>query len=240
MKNSKQSVAAKDATSVTNNVTEISKPAEVMIKDIMEEVEYVSKGVSVDIMRYAARFFNKVSNSEEGKKNNTFSVALLTDPDKQWLKKHCFENFLAYDKAGFKSLHYVKAVGMNVSPTYNLKLLIEKFEAYFERKLQEAGLIDAKGNVLKADDYERWYSRCSLYLHEHSFADQFKLGPINVITEKGNREKTSSFIPTGKKEHPPIVDTKTHIRNTVRKIQDTYESTLGIKIKDDMFAFSVA
>jgi hypothetical protein len=220
----------------TTTKTEFTVDAEA----ILQEAILVSKGVSADVIRHTAQFVNRLSKSEEGKKNNQFAIAQLSDKDKEWVKRHCFDYYLNYNIKSLNGLRYLKILGLKEKQVYNLKLVVEKFESYLETTLRNVGIIDSNNNVLMPDVYKTWYNQCRLFLNDQNFAKEFKVGPLVVINEHETRAASNSFIPRLKEKFPATVDTKKHARLTVAKIQSVYENALGIKITDDMFAYNVA
>ena len=219
----------------TNNVVEISDEG----RKILEEVEYTSKGVSVDVMCHKARFLNRITNSPDGKKNNTYSIALLNNGDKKYLRDHCFKYYLDYTNSSYQKHYFCKTLGYK-DAVYNLKVLVDKFEMYLENKFKEVGLISPEGLITDQKLYSSWYNRCRLYLHEKSFAKQMSEGKILPINDRQLRRKDAGFVESMKKQNPVTIESKKHTRLTTQMIQKVYEDALGFKVTDDMFEYTIA
>lgn len=233
MKNSTKPSAKADTKELKVKETPATNVVTLTPLDMLNEAAFVSKGVSVDLIRYTAQYANRLAKSEEGKKNNTFSIGALKEADKIWLKEHCCRIYLNYtgefNHAFIKKMKYT-------STTYNLKLIVEKFEAYLEEIFIQAGVIDAKGNILQPDMYNEWYNKCRIYTHEQAFADQFANGGKIDTMSKWYPNYKGSYIDTMKANYPVTTDGKMHKRLTTKMIQDRYEAALGIKFAENIYS----
>lgn len=237
MKNSKKAtsivkvedVVIEEPTAVNNTVVISDKGLE-----LLKSVALASKGVSVDVIRHTAQFVNKVMGE-----NNVCSIALLRDNDKAWLKKHCFDYYLQYDKPSYQDLYYIKILGIKGNKNYNLKEVVDKFETFLTNAFQFAGIIDEENNILMPEAYKEWYSKCRLYLHEDAFANEIKIGKLDVFNEFKMRAKSNPTIDL-LKEKLPVTNTTVHQQLSTDMIQEKYEDALHLKFVDNLFDYTVA
>lgn len=219
-----------------NNTLVVTEEGQKMILQALKNATMISKGVSTDIIRYAALFFNIVtSDTTEAKKE--YSIASLSDKAKNTLKHRCYDYFLNYDNPSFHKLHYCKDLKYT-GATYNLKELVEVYEEYLEQRLFQVGAIDENNNIVDKTMYEAWYNKCRLYLNEDVFVRDFKFGSINVIDVSANK-KNDPLIDYYKNLNHVKVDWLKHVRLTTSKIQEIYQNALNIMITDDMFCYNV-
>ena len=221
------------ATATTdNNVVEISAEG----KKLLETARIISKGVSINVSRHTALFYNKLKDAEGVKKNNKFSIAFLNDKEKADFKKHVFEQYIDYKNKGFEDLPFVKA--LKHTGTFNIKVIVEKFEAFLEKALFEAGIIAKDNTILKHDEYREWYNKCRLYLFDKEFAEQAPLGNLVLYNFKLTNVKDMT-LDGYKRENPVTVFADKHVRMTTAKIQSLYEEACKVKFEENIFAYTV-
>ncbi len=218
-------------TPVKNNTLKLTPAQEKRLKECI----IASRGTSVNIARYMSLTYNNLKDEQ----NNNFDFPSLSDKTKNKFKHLIFEQYLNYDKSGFKKLRYCNILIPN-EKTFNLKLLLEKYEMFQEETLIQLGLVDDDDNILDKENYRDIYNQTRLYLFTEEFKKQQQLGKLYLyefaLTNVGNNQLEEEYKASNPISITDISDK--HKVMTAKTVQTTYENCLNIKFAHPMFEFN--